>query len=540
MIEIACITLQNEMDLVLANRRAMKLAELAGFTLSNQTTFATAVSEVSRASIERSKTSRLYLCVDSEVAKDKYIVAKIEDPVYKFDNTAVFDHARKLADKFIISTDNHFSVELHFYIAASNKITAVQIEGWKSHFNHEPPFSPYEEIKRKNEQLLEVTEKLVESENQFKTLTNTLPILIFSLDMQRKIVYANDWMLSYTGTTLDVLNAEQWRNVIHPEDIANCSILFNQSPTHGNDAVTMEARIKDALGNYAWHLISLSPVIGNKDILLYWIGFLVNINAQKLVEKTLKENKELEDAQQLLHKKQEGMRMSIEELNRSNTELSQFAFIASHDLQEPLRKIILYSDYLVNKYADVVDEKGMTYLQHMISASYRMRDLVEDLLSFSMVNSQQLKMQNVDLNVLCNDVIQDMEVTVKEKEGIFTIAALPVINGDYNLMRQLFLNIISNSLKYAKASIPPAIDITSTQDEQEVTIRVADNGIGFEEKYMEKVFTLFQRLHDKGTYKGTGLGLAICRKIVQLHNGSIRAVSEPGVGSTFIITLPLH
>jgi PAS domain S-box-containing protein len=541
MIEIASVTLQNEMDLILANRRAMRLAELAGLGVGAQTTFATAVSEVSRNSIEKGKNGCLYLGVADVKSKDKYIVAEVRDDKSLSSSMEGLEYAKRLADKFAISnTGSTTIIELQFYIPSSHKLTAGDIDTWKGHFKSEPPISPYEEIKRKNEQLQLVASKLLESESQYKTLTNSLPIIIFSLNAAREVIYVNDWFTKYAEVTIDEVNKFKWKNIVHEDDYAEFAILFNEKIVSEASVVKTQCRLINAVTKeYLWHLVSISPIKDDHGNLLYWIGFFVDINAQKLVEKTLQEKEILEEAQTQLKKKEQGMQEDINELNRSNTELSQFAFIASHDLQEPLRKIILYSDYLLQKYIDKVDKKGETYLKNMIGASQRMRTLIKDILSFSQVNNKELDRQPLDLNKIAQDCIHDMEVLIKEKNAQVTLKLLPTIEADDALIRQLFNNIISNALKYSKDDVPAKISISSKQLKNgEVALSFKDNGIGFEEKYVDKIFTLFQRLHGKQKYQGTGLGLAICKKIVQLHHGQIEAKSELGKGATFIVTLP--
>jgi PAS domain S-box-containing protein len=542
MIEIARVTLHNEMDLILANRRAMSLAELAGLGIGAQTTFATAVSEISRNSIEKGKNGCLILGVADITKKDKYIVAEIKDEKSLLSSMEGLAYAKRLADKFSISEKgSETSIELQFYIPSSHKLTSTVVDAWKGHFKNEPPISPYEEIKRKNEQLQVVANKLLESESQYRTLTNSLPIVIFSMNTDRQVVYANEWFTSFLGYTIEELNNHKWQNVIHEEDYHEFSLLVNEQILSEASVIRTQCRLKKATtGEYLWHLVSLSPIKDERDNILYWVGFLVDINAQKLVEKTLEENKILEEAQAHLKQKEQGLQADINELNRSNTELSQFAFVASHDLQEPLRKIILYSDYLLNKYIDKVDKKGEGYLKNMIAASHRMRNLIEDILAFSQVNNTQVEPQQIDLNKIAGDCISDLEVVIKEKDARIVVNELPTIEADAALIRQLFNNILSNSLKYAKEDVPAKISITSKQSKNgDVILSFKDNGIGFDEKYIDKIFTLFQRLHGRQSYRGTGLGLAICRKIVQFHNGKIEAKSELGKGATFIVTLPV-
>jgi light-regulated signal transduction histidine kinase (bacteriophytochrome) len=229
----------------------------------------------------------------------------------------------------------------------------------------------------------------------------------------------------------------------------------------------------------------------------------------------------------------------IEELARSNEELQQFAFVASHDLQEPVRKLLFYSDYLLSQYTDSIDRKGVNYLENMRNASQRMRSLIQDLLLFSQINKEELKYKEVDLNQLVKEALQDFEMTIEEKGAVLTVQPLPAVRGDERMMRQLFENIISNSLKYSNGTTPPVIEISCQQKGQCFELSFKDNGIGFDEQYLPQMFTLFQRLHDRKVYEGTGLGLSICRKIVDLHGGKIWAEGKEGHGAIFYVSLPI-
>jgi light-regulated signal transduction histidine kinase (bacteriophytochrome) len=291
---------------------------------------------------------------------------------------------------------------------------------------------------------------------------------------------------------------------------------------------------------YLWHQISLSPFRNEKGELQYWIGYMVDIHAQKVFEETLKDNIELKQTQDQLKDNQETLEQYISELNRSNLELQQFAFVASHDLQEPVRKLLYYSDFLLSKYTDVMDHKGIDYLKNMQLASHRMRNLIQDLLVFSQINKEQIAFKEVDLNNVLNEAQQDLEIAIEEKGVLLNIASMPVVKGDERMIRQLFENIISNAIKYSKVNVSPVIDITCQQNGSFYELAFKDNGIGFNEKYLPQMFTLFQRLHNRDSFDGTGLGLAICRKITDLHSGKIWATGKEGEGATFYVSLPLH
>jgi signal transduction histidine kinase len=412
LLEVAKVTLQTEMDLIIAHKRSMKLAELAGLSLSAQTTFATAVSEVSRNTIEHGKNGCLVLCFSTAV-NSKFIVARIIDEEQTPRENEGLEYAKRLVNKYNITTSgNETAIEL-YYSAPQFKADTKQLDDWKQMFRNAPPVSPYEEIKLKNEQLQELSEKLQKSE-------------------------------------------------------------------------------------------------------------------------------ELKEAQEKLKEYQATLEQNIADLNRSNLELQQFAYVASHDLQEPIRKISYYSDYVINRYAVLLDDKGKEYLNAMALASSRMRGLVHDLLAFSQVEKKTVELKKVNLDDVLKDVLHDIDVMIKEKNAHVQVEPLPAVQADEGMMRQLFENLITNSIKYSKEDQPPLIRISSSRNNGGLEISVADNGIGFDEKYLPQMFMLFQRLHSVEKYKGTGLGLAICQKIVRLHNGSIKAKSRENEGATFIVSLPYN
>src|SRR5262249_20124302 len=225
-------------------------------------------------------------------------------------------------------------------------------------------------------------------------------------------------------------------------------------------------------------------------------------------------------------------------LQRSNRELEQFASVAAHDLQEPLRKIEAFSQRLQNKAAAGLDEQSKDYLQRIVQSACRMRDLINDLLSFSRVGTKAQPFARVDLHDIARAVVSDLEERLRQTGGRIEIGPLPAIDADAMQMRQLLTNLIGNALKFRRVEEPPLVRVDAAPQDAALTITVSDNGIGFEEIYLDRIFDLFQRLHGRQEYEGTGMGLAICRKIVERHGGTITAKSMPGRGSTFIVTLP--
>jgi PAS domain S-box-containing protein len=227
-------------------------------------------------------------------------------------------------------------------------------------------------------------------------------------------------------------------------------------------------------------------------------------------------------------------------LRRSNKELEQFASIAAHDLQEPLRKVQAFGDRLQSRAGATLDTQSRDYLARMLASATRMRTLINDLLSFSRVTTKAQPFTSVDLDVLVREVISDLEVRLQQTRGRIDLVSLPVLDADPLQMRQLFQNLIGNALKFRRPEVPPVVTIESRRLGSFWQIFVRDNGIGFEEKYLDRIFEMFQRLHGIEEYEGTGMGLAICRKIVDRHGGSITAVSVPGAGATFILKLPVY
>ncbi len=237
---------------------------------------------------------------------------------------------------------------------------------------------------------------------------------------------------------------------------------------------------------------------------------------------------------------EEDLRSSHSRLEQSNRELEDFAYVASHDLQEPLRKIQAFGDRLKAKYAAELPPQARDYIERMQSAAQRMQTLINDLLSFSRVTTRAHPFESVNLGTVAAEVAHDLEVRTHEVNGRIVIGELPTIDADALQMRQLLQNLTANGLKFHREDVPPVVEIAGSVTPGQVSITVADNGIGFDDKYADRIFTMFERLHGRGKYDGTGIGLAICRKIAERHGGTISATSSPGVGSRFTVVLPVQ
>ncbi len=229
-----------------------------------------------------------------------------------------------------------------------------------------------------------------------------------------------------------------------------------------------------------------------------------------------------------------------EALTRSNKELEQFASIASHDLQEPLRKLSSFVELLKENCSKVLEPQNLDYLNRMEKSVERMRQLINDLLEYSRVATKGQAFIPLNLKIVLDDALSDLEFSIAKSGGQVEVGALPIVLGDKTLIGRLFENLIGNALKFHKPGLPPHVKIESRKGENEfVEITIQDNGIGFDEKYLDRIFKPVQRLPTRDEFQGTGMGLAICQKIVERHGGTITAKSKPGEGSTFIITLPI-
>jgi light-regulated signal transduction histidine kinase (bacteriophytochrome) len=247
-----------------------------------------------------------------------------------------------------------------------------------------------------------------------------------------------------------------------------------------------------------------------------WFGTATNIHAQKESE---------------------------EKLRRSNQELEQFAFVASHDLKEPLRKIILFGESLQRQAKAALDEQAVQYLERMQSAAERMQVMIDGLLELSRVNRQGGDFTSIQLKELVGEVVSDLELRIQAAGGAVRIEELPTIEADEMQIRRLFQNLIANGIKFHRPDVPPVVRVSGTSSQAAKTrlveIRVEDNGIGFEQQDAERIFQPFQRLHGRSEYEGSGLGLAICQKIVERHHGTIEVQSVLNQGTTFVIHLPV-
>jgi two-component system, LuxR family, sensor kinase FixL len=372
----------------------------------------------------------------------------------------------------------------------------------------------------------DVTEKRL-AEERFKTLLEVAPDAMIIVNEHGRIVIANtqsERLFGYRreemlGEPIELLVPTRFRPQ-HPAQRQG----YMQGPRTRPMGAGLELYGLRKDGSEFPVEISLSPLQTREGL---WVTSAVrDISERKEAERRLKE----------LNTK----------LQISNKELQDFASVASHDLQEPLRKIQAFGDRLKQRFAEQLSDEGQDYLQRMQAASVRMQNLIVDLLAYSRVTTQAQPPTRVDLNEVAREVLSDLEARTEQSGGEVNVEPLPAVEADPTQMRQLLQNLIGNALKFSKPGVPPRVRVYANHHDEGINtmpagmvqLCVEDNGIGFEEKYLDRIFNVFQRLHGRGTYEGTGIGLALCRKIAERHGGAITAQSRPEEGARFIVTLP--
>jgi len=375
------------------------------------------------------------------------------------------------------------------------------------------------------------TQELQKLQRRYEHILNSAGEGIYGLDLQGRTTFVNPAAAKLTGWKVEELVGKLENEAFHKNpqgaESGNQTDFLSHNGEHLSDQVFFR---KDGT-TFAVEYVRTQ--ILEKDKVVGAVVIFKDITERKRTEETLARK--------------------AAELARSNAELEQFAYVASHDLQEPLRKIQAFGDRLKSKCDAAQLQDGRDYLERMQSAAARMQTLINDLLTFSRVISATQPFVPVDLAALTREVLTDLEVRIEQTKGKVEVGELPTIEADPLQMRQLLQNLVGNALKFQPPSAQPLIKIQaqtikrlfaggpdSTPDDEVVELTVQDNGIGFEEKYLDKIFAMFQRLHGRSEYEGTGVGLAVCRRITDRHGGTITARSKPGEGATFVVTLPMH
>jgi two-component system CheB/CheR fusion protein len=374
--------------------------------------------------------------------------------------------------------------------------------------------------------------------DEFQFVTDFMPQMVWATRPDGYHDFFNKQWYDFTGLTFEQTKDKGWALVLHPDDYVRTVKIWSHSLQTG-DVYETEYRMRRSDGEFRWFLARALPMRDDHGAILKWFGTCTDIHDQKMAADIL-EQKVLERTGEL--------QKANTELEASNIELLQFASVASHDLKEPLRKIHMFANLIKERYLSA-DDAAFEYMQRIITSSARMTRLINDLLDFTRL-SVNSSFELTDLNLVMEEVLSDLEVAIKEKGAVITVTNLPSAEVIPGQMRQVLQNLVSNALKFSRKEVPPVIRIVADKVDQLdfqapaladgpfLRLTVSDNGIGFDNQYADKIFTIFQRLHSKEKYEGTGIGLAITKKIMERHNGLITAESEEGKGTKFILILP--
>ena len=374
------------------------------------------------------------------------------------------------------------------------------------------------------------TQELQKLQRRYEHILNSAGEGIYGLDLQGRATFINPAAAKLTGWKVEELIGKSEQEVFHhlpPNGASGSTNFINRNGEHLADQVFFR---KDGTSFPVEYV--RTPILEKEKM----VGAVV-------IFKDITERKRTEEA----------LARKAAELARSNAELEQFAYVASHDLQEPLRKIQAFGDRLKSKCDAVQLQEGRDYLERMQSAAARMQTLINDLLTFSRIISTTQPFVQVDLGAVTKEVLTDLEVRIEQTKAKVEVGELPTIEADPLQIRQLLQNLVGNALKFQPPNAQPLIKIQAqivkspfaggpdaTPNDEVCELIVQDNGIGFDEKYLDKIFGMFQRLHGRTEYEGTGVGLAVCRRITDRHGGTITARSKPGEGAAFIAALPLR
>jgi PAS domain S-box-containing protein len=397
--------------------------------------------------------------------------------------------------------------------------------------------------------------KLRESEASFRHLADAMPQIVFTSKPDGNLDYYNHRWYDYTGMTFEQTKDWGWRPVLHPDDLPNTMRAWTGALKSGEPFV-VEYRFRGADGLYRWHLGEARPIRNSQGVVERWFGTCTDIEDYKAAENKIRTmNERLEERVRertadldrslgQLAAANEELKNSSLRLERSNRELQDFASVASHDLQEPLRKVQAFGDRLKAVCDTALNPQASDYLDRILNATRRMQSLIQDLLTLARVTSQARPFFPVDLARVAREVLSDLEVRIAQTNASVEVGDLPTIYADALQMRQLLQNLIGNALKFHQEGKSPSVQVYAGKADfgpaasGMFRLVVEDNGIGFDEKYLDRIFTVFQRLHSRTEYEGTGIGLAVCRKIAQRHGGDITARSTPGKGTSFLVSLP--
>ncbi len=378
-----------------------------------------------------------------------------------------------------------------------------------------------------------ISAELAESELRFRTLADSAPVLLWLAGTDALCTFFNSSWLAFTGRPLEREIGSGWAEGVHPEDLQRCMDVYLAAFV-ARRPFRMEYRLRRADGQYRWLLDQGLPRFGPGPDGTFegYIGSCIDVTDFRDAQEELKRlNRDLEQR----------VRERTADLTRSNAELEQFAYVASHDLQEPLRTVRSYVQLLARRYRGRLDAEADEFIGHAVDGATRMQRLVRDLLEYSRVGRQPPAPAPTDLSACFARARQDLEASIREAGALVECDPLPTVRADPTLMVQLLGNVLGNAVKF-RGERPCEVRVGATRAEGEpgfVVVHVRDNGIGIDPQHASSLFKIFQRLNPRGRYPGTGIGLAVCKKIVEQHGGRIWVEPTPGGGTTVLFTLPV-
>lgn len=440
---------------------------------------------------------------------DPYQNGKIEQVYFNFIYQPTFDNENNVNGIMVFAFDITQQVKARKIIEDANEALIKSESDQKE-------LSDYLEniVKKRTKELNEEKEALRESENNFEMISENIPNLLWTAKPSGEADYYNKKFLSFVGKTFEEMQDWGWMDFVHPEDIEQVKETWIESLKTGKLYET-EYRLKKSSDNkYYWFISRALPLYDESNTnIIKWFGVCTEINDQKLTE---------------------------QKLESANHELERFSYIASHDLQSPIRTIVSYSKLIQRRYEKTLDNNANDLLNTIIKASMTMKNLIDDLLSFSKIGKDNIILKDVSIKDIIDEIVNANEDYIKEENAIVNYSSLPVIKSEPIYMYQLFQNLISNAIKYQRPDIKAVIEISATKKDTYWLFKVADNGIGIEKQYFERIFEPFKRLHSNDEYTGSGIGLATVKKIIELYGGKIWVESEFGQGTTFYFTIPLR
>jgi PAS domain S-box-containing protein len=353
---------------------------------------------------------------------------------------------------------------------------------------------------------------MLASERRFRQLADAMPQIVWTADADGSVDYYNERWYEFTGFSRNTFGDVSWEPVLHPDDLQRCREAW-QAAVRSGKPYSIEYRFWDRRERrWRWFMGRALPIRDAETRILKWFGSCTDIDEQKRVQ---------------------------DDLRRANEDLEQFAFSASHDLQEPLRTVKIYSELLAKRYGDRLDGDALQLMRYLRGGATRMETLLRDLLTYTQMTKFEGCDETADANETLEAALLSLAAAVSQSGARITADPLPSLSVHATHLQQLFLNLIGNALKYRSPERPPVVHVTAERQNKYWMFAISDNGIGIDPEYKENIFGLFKRLHTSDEYSGTGIGLAICQRIVDRYHGRIWVESEAGQGSIFRFTLPV-